>query len=67
MTSSPANWFSSQIFHKIYEGILNFMRVRHYVRRKVPSTLLQVPSYEGTSDASKVRRYEGITLYERRE
>ena len=30
-------------------------------------TLLQVPSYEGTSDASKVRRYEGITLYERRE
>jgi|MDTE01.2.fsa_nt_gb hypothetical protein len=64
MTSSPANWFSSQIFHKIYEGILNLMRVWHLCT-KVPSTLLFTGTFVRTKvllDASKVRRYEGITL-----
>ena len=60
MTSSPANWFSSQIFHKIYEGILNLMRVWHLCTK-----VLFTGTFVRTKvllDASKVRRYEGTTL-----
>ena len=58
MTSSPANWFSSQIFHKIYEGILNFMRVRHYVRRY----LLPYYRYLRTKVLLMLRRSEGTKV-----